>query len=86
MSRVHELTFCSDASGWMNQELEARPELPFSRVVIEESTKRSRKRRDLTIYDRSDKIAVTGEVKLPYMADGGSPFNESVVEDAFNKA
>ncbi len=86
MTTEHELTFCSDAAGWMNQELEVRPELAFTRVKIEQSPKGSRKRRDLTIYDRSDKIAVTGEVKLPYMADGGSPYNESVVEDAFKKA
>jgi len=86
MTTEHELTFCSDAAGWMNQELEVRPELAFSRVKIEQSARGSRKRRDLTIYDRSDQIAVTGEVKLPYMADGGSPYNESVVEDAFNKA
>ncbi len=86
MTTEHELTFCSDAAGWMNQELEVRPDLAFSRVKIEQSARGSRKRRDLTIYDRSDQIAVTGEVKLPYMADGGSPYNESVVEDAFNKA
>lgn len=82
----HELTFCSDASGWMNAELEARPELPFGRVKIEQSKRGSPNRRDLTLWDRSGKIAITGEVKLPYMADGGSPFNESVVEGAHTKA
>jgi type I restriction-modification system DNA methylase subunit len=82
----HELTFCSAAAGWMNQELETRPELEFSRVAIEQSSRGSRTRRDLTIYDRTDKIAIAGEVKLPYMPDGGSPYNESVVEDAFRKA
>ncbi len=82
----HELTFCSDAAGWMNQELEARPELAFGGVKIEQSTRGSRQRRDLSIYDRSGKIAITGEVKLPYMPDGGSPYNDSVVDDAFNKA
>ena len=82
----HELTFCSEASGWMNAEFEARPELPFGRVKIEQSKRGSPNRRDLTLWDRSGKIAITGEVKLPYMADGGSPFNESVVEGAHTKA
>ncbi|MGP0073965.1 MAG: hypothetical protein ACLPWF_18790 [Bryobacteraceae bacterium] len=40
----------------------------------------------VTVYDRSGGVAITGEVKLPYMADGISPFNESVVEDAIRKA
>ena len=82
----HELTFCSAAAGWMNQELEGHPELEFGRVAVEQSTRGSRNRRDLTIYDRSGKVAIAGEVKLPYMADGGSPYNESVVEDAYKKA
>lgn len=82
----HELTFCSAAAGWMNQELETRPELEFGRVAIEQSPRGSRKRRDLTIYDRSGKVAIAGEVKLPYMPEGGSPYNESIVEDAYRKA
>ncbi len=55
-------------------------------MKIEQSKRGSRKRRDLTIYDRSDKIAITGEVKLPYMMDGSSPYNEGVVEDTHSKA
>lgn len=82
----HELTFCSDAAGWMNAELSSRPELAFGQVKIEQSARGSAKRRDLTIYDRSGKIAITGEVKLPYMVDGSSPYNEKVVEDAHTKA
>ena len=82
----HELTFCSDVAGWLNEMLSARPDLPFSRVKIEQSVRGSRKRRDLTVYDRSSRVAITGEVKLPYMEDGLSPFNEKVVEDAIKKA
>lgn len=70
----------------MNEILSGRPELPFGHVKIEQSVRGSRKRRDLTIYDRSDGVAITGEVKLPYMSDGISPFNESVVDDAIKKA
>lgn len=82
----HELSFCSDAAGWMNAELAARPELAFARAKIELSARGSRKRRDLTIIDRDGKPAITGEVKLPYNPDGGSPYNEAVVSDAHNKA
>ncbi|MEX0701301.1 MAG: N-6 DNA methylase [Planctomycetales bacterium] len=86
MSRDHELTFCADVAGWMNEVFAARPELPFSIVKIEQSAKRSRERRDLTIYDRAEGIAITVEVKLPYMADGHSPFNDKVVDGAVAKA
>lgn len=86
MAIDHELTFCSQAAGWMNEILSSRPELPFGQVKIEQSASGSNKRRDLTVYDRSGGVAITGEVKLPYMVDGISPFNESVVEDAIKKA
>jgi len=86
MATSHEVTFCSDAAGWINQELDSRPELQFGRAQIEQSARGSRTRRDLTIFDRSGKPAITGEIKLPYMPDGGSPFNEKVVEDAHRKA
>jgi len=82
----HELTFCGDAAGWMNAELRARPELAFEQVKIEQSVRGSRCRRDLTVTDRVGKIAITGEVKLPYMPDGGSPYNDDVVADAHSKA
>lgn len=87
MSAVdHEVTFCAEAAGWMNSELERRPELQFAGVKIEQSRRGSLKRRDLSIRDRSDKIAITGEVKLPYKPDGGSPYNQKLVEDAHTKA
>jgi hypothetical protein len=85
-ARSHELTFCADAKAWMEQELATRPELVFGRVRIEESVKGSARKRDLTIYDRQDKIVITGEVKLPWDADGASPFNEKLVEGAHTKA
>lgn len=85
-AKSHELTFCADAKAWMEQELAVRPELVFGRVRIEESVKGSARKRDLTIYDRQDKIVVTGEVKLPWDTDGASPFNERLVEGAYLKA
>jgi hypothetical protein len=44
MTTSHELTFCSDAAGWINHELDARPELPFGRAQIEQSARGSRER------------------------------------------
>src|SRR5260221_7603674 len=70
----------------MNHELAARPELCFSRAVMEQSAKGSRKRRDISIYQRDGKIAITIEVKLPYMPDGGTPYNDAVIDDAHSKA
>lgn len=86
MAIDHELTFCSLAAGWMNEVLAARPELAFGQVKIEQSVRGSRTRRDLTIYDRSGGVAITGEVKLPYMPDGMNPYSERVVDDAIKKA
>ena len=85
-SKDHELTFCAEAAAWMNQVLALNPDLAFEKVKIEQSARKSAKRRDLTIYDRSGKVAITGEVKLPYMADGASPYADRVVDDAFTKA
>jgi hypothetical protein len=85
-AKSHELTFCADAKAWMEQELEARPELVFGRVRIEESVRGSTRKRDLTIYGRNEKIAITGEVKLPWDPEGTSPFNASLVEGAYLKA
>ena len=85
-AKSHELTFCADAKSWMEQEIRERPELAFGRVRIEESAKGSARKRDLTIYDRQEKIAITGEVKLPYDLDGATPFSEKLVEGAHSKA
>jgi hypothetical protein len=82
----HELTFCGNAASWMNHELAARPELCFGRVAIEQSSRGSLQRRDLTISERNGKVALTVEVKLPYAKDGQTPFNDRVVEDAYLKA
>ena len=82
----HELTFASRIVSWINQELQTRPELAFGQAAIEQSARGSRKRRDLTVYDRSGKLALTLELKLPYVEDGHSPFNERVVADAHGKA
>ena len=78
--RSHELTVTAQAAEWINTELAQRPELHFSKALIEQSSRGSTKKRDLTLYDRRDRVSITGEVKLPWDADGASSFNEGVVE------
>src|SRR5690606_3750941 len=46
----------------------------------------SLKRRDLTVIDRHKRVCLTGEAKLPWAPDGASPFVESTVRDARQKA
>lgn len=84
--KVHELTFVSDVAGWINSILSTRPGLPFKEAKIEKSAQSKRTRRDLTIFDRNGNKALTGEVKMPDAPDGLSPFDNDVVQDAFQKA
>jgi methylase of polypeptide subunit release factors len=59
---------------------------PFSRVTVEARTAGSLRRRDLTVLDRDNRICLTGEAKVPWAADGTSPFVEATVRDARQKA
>ena len=83
---MHELTFANHVTNWINEILDKRLDLPFKEATIEESAKGKRKRRDLTLYDRDGKLALTGEIKLPDKPDGLTPYNEAVVIDAHKKA
>lgn len=85
-SSITEWEFTSDVSSWINLILSKNPHLPFSESKCEQRAKGSKKRRDLTLVDKNKVIVLTGEVKLPYRADGGSPYNETVVQDARRKA
>jgi len=86
MSNLNEWTFTADVASQINLILNDKPELPFSKALVEERGKGSRKRRDLTIYDREGKIVLTGEVKMPESPEGRSPYQESLVIDAHEKA
>src|SRR4029077_20359549 len=44
------------------------------------------KRKDLRVYDASDRIVLCGEVKFPGTLDGRSPYAEELVRDAHQKA
>ncbi len=86
MTSITEWTFTADVASQINQILHDRIDLPFSEAKVEERGRGSRKRRDLTIYDRENKIVLTGEVKLPDKPDGRSPYDDAVVIDAHTKA
>src|ERR1043166_2055763 len=75
------------AAGWMNSLFEAhRQASPLKQCRVEKRTSGSRKRRDMTILDEDGRARVTGEAQLPWAPDGHSPFVDSVVRDARDKA
>ena len=88
--RQHETSFCSDVSKWSDKIFDSHPELPFGSSEIEGFGRGSLKRQDFRVYERRErgrgKLALCGEVKLPGTQQGRSPFNMSLVRDAYNKA
>ncbi|MCL5105397.1 MAG: N-6 DNA methylase [Armatimonadetes bacterium] len=86
MPGVTEWTLTADIAKWMLDIIHERPDLPFSDAKVEERAKGSRKRRDLTLYDRNGAKVITGEVKMPDSPEGRSPFQEALVQDAHDKA
>ena len=85
-SSITEWEFTADIASWINELIAMNPDLPFSAAKCEQRSTGSRKRRDITLLDDSQRIVLTGEVKLPYRSDGGSPYNSTVVSDARSKA
>jgi type I restriction-modification system DNA methylase subunit len=85
-SEITEWEFTADVASWINEQLKVDLSLPFSRAKCEQRGKASNKRRDLTLLDKNDVVVLTGEVKLPFREEGGSPYIESVVQDARQKA
>lgn len=83
---VTEWEFTGDVVSWINELIAESPELPFSRAKTEQRAAGSAQRRDVTLLDRHGNPAVTGEIKLPDKADGGTPFNNAVVQDGRAKA
>jgi type I restriction-modification system DNA methylase subunit len=87
MANITEWEFTADVASQINEILGTRPDLPFSTARCETRKRGDPERRDLAIYDReSNRVALTGEVKLPDKPDGRSPFQESLVMDAHKKA
>lgn len=83
---MNEWEFTAEVASWINEILIKNARLPFSRAKCEQVGEGSRKRRDLTLLDKNRRVVLTGEVKLPYRQDGGSPYNAIVVDDARTKA
>jgi len=88
--RQHETSFCSDVSKWSDKLFAAHPELPFGSSEIEGYGRGSLKRQDFRVYERKEsgrgKLVLCGEVKLPGSPQGRSPFDQRLMEDAYNKA
>ncbi|MCK4372102.1 MAG: SAM-dependent methyltransferase, partial [candidate division Zixibacteria bacterium] len=86
MRLMNEWEFTGDVSSWINEIIAYTPIPPFHRSKVEQTGTGSRKRRDLTLLDKSKRALITGEIKLPYQADGNSPHITKVVKDARKKA
>ncbi|MHC4543172.1 MAG: HsdM family class I SAM-dependent methyltransferase [Planctomycetota bacterium] len=83
---MNEWEFTADIASQINEILAKDQSLPFSRAKCEQTSKGSRKRRDLTLLDEDQVKILTGEVRFPYRKDGGSPFTEGLVRNARDKA
>lgn len=86
MDSITEWEFTADVAKWISEILINNPRLPFSEAKCEKRGSGSIKRRDLTLLDKNQGIVLTGEVKMPWAKDGGSPYIETVVQDARQKA
>lgn len=86
MPATNEWSFTSEVATWITQILETRPDLPFKNARVEKPDQYSQKRNDLVIYGRDGKPAISGEMKMPDKANGGTPYNAVVVKDAHDKA
>ena len=85
-TEINEWEFTADVAKWIAEILIRNPRLPFSEAKCEQRGSDSLKRRDLTLFDKNRVKVLTGEIKLPYRADGGNPYIDSVVQDARQKA
>lgn len=84
--RTHEVTFCGRVKSWADSFFKEHPDLPFKRVDMEETLKKTRKRSDLRVYGKANKLVLAGEVKLPGTFEGRDPYHNALVEDAYQKA
>lgn len=81
-----EWEFTALVAGWINQYLAINPSLVFVEARCEQRNFGSAKRRDISLIGKENRVLITGEVKLPYMLDGSTPYNETVYQDARKKA
>ena len=84
---VDERTFAAEVAGWVNELLNRRPDLPFSRARVEDHVGETARRHDFRLYRRyTDQPILTGEIKMPDSAQGAHPLNADLVDDALGKA
>ena len=84
---VDERTYAAEVAGWVTVILNRRPDLPFSRALVEDHVAYTARRHDFRLYERHTKrIALTGEIKTPDSIEGKHPLNAKLVEDALDKA
>lgn len=83
---MNEWEFTGDVASWINEILQRKSDLPFSRAKVEQTAKGSAKRRDLTLLSKDGGKILTGEVRFPWRHDGGTPYSHGLKEDARSKA
>jgi hypothetical protein len=86
-TQINEVEFCADVKSWIDAICVQRgAKYFFKGASIEKRGRGSRERRDIVLYDRRDKIVLSGEVKLPDRPDGRNPYAEELILDAHSKA
>ena len=89
-TRKHEVAFCAEVSKWSDRIFESDTSSPFGSSDIESFGRGTQKRQDFRVYERKEegrgRLALCGEVKLPGTAQGRSPFDLGLMQDAFIKA
>ena len=84
---VDERTFAAEVAGWVTELLDSRPDLPFSKALVEDHVAGTARRHDFRLYRRhTGQPVLTGEIKMPDSAQGNHPLNADLVEDALDKA
>jgi len=85
----HEVDFCAQIASAANTLFQQDPSaFPFTEARVEGFGKGAakKKRKDLRFFETQDKLALCGEVKLPGTAEGRSPYDENLYQDAAQKA
>lgn len=86
---IHEVDFCAQVASTVNSLVAGNPEIfPFHEARVEGFGIGAdrRKRKDLRFFDRSGKLVLCGEVKLPGTLEGRSPYDAKLCADAEAKA
>ncbi|MFB3892627.1 MAG: class I SAM-dependent DNA methyltransferase [Phycisphaerae bacterium] len=85
--RENEVAFCAEVKSWADALFARHPDWPFRGAHIEQYGRGTNKRQDLRILDREHRSPIlSGEVKMPGTAEGRSPYDPPLMQDAFNKA